>query len=386
MVMKKKIIAIFTALLLIFPFLQNHQVQAVENVSLFTPYTGTTARPGDTIDYEVTVINSGSAIKNMSFRFDNLPEGWEGEITAGGREIKELSVRGDREETINVEVTVPLDADMADYRFSLVATDGSSNSTLPLLITVTEQGSFETELTTDQANLQGHSDSSFDYSVTLRNRTANTQNYALSTNVGNGWNVVFSVGSDNVTSVSLEPNESTDITVKVTPPENVEAGTYEIPIKAATSSTSAELVLEAVITGTYAVELSTPNGLLSTDIVAGKDRTIDLVVTNTGTATLTNLQITANTPTNWESEFDNSTIDKLEPNESKTIKATITASDDAIAGDYSVSFSVTAAEARDTAQFRVSVETSTLWGIVAILIILGVLGGLYYIFRKYGRR
>src|SRR5690606_279023 len=203
------------------------------------------------------------------------PEGWEGEITAGGREIKELSVRGDSEETINVEITVPLDADMADYRFSLVATDGSSNSTLPLLITVTEQGSFETELTTDQANLQGHSDSSFDYSVTLRNRTANTQNYALSTNVGNGWNVVFSVGSDNVTSVSLEPNESTDITVKVTPPENVEAGTYEIPIKAATSSTSAELVLEAVITGTYAVELSTPNRLLSTAIVPGKDRTID---------------------------------------------------------------------------------------------------------------
>ena len=141
MVMKKKVIAIFSALLLIFPFFQNHQVQAVENVSLFTPYTGTTARPGDTIDYDVTVINSSSAIKNMSFRFDNLPEGWEGEITAGGREIKELFVCGDREETINVEVTVPLDADMADYRFSLVATDGSSNSTLPLLITVTEQGS-----------------------------------------------------------------------------------------------------------------------------------------------------------------------------------------------------------------------------------------------------
>ena len=99
----------------------------------------------------------------------------------------------------------------------------------------------------------------------------------------------------------------------VTPPENVEAGTYEIPIKAQSGSTSAELTLEAVITGTYDMQLSTPDGNLSADIVAGGERTVQLVVTNTGTAPLAGIELTSSTPPNWEVEFDQKTVGPLEP-------------------------------------------------------------------------
>ena len=80
------------------------------------------------------------------------------------------------------------------------------------------------------------------------------------------------------------------------------------------------------------------------------------------------------------------TIAQLEPGKSETIKVTVTASDEAIAGDYVVTFSASSAETSSEATFRISVETSTLWGIVAVLIIALVVAGLYYIVRKYGRR
>ncbi|WP_077619085.1 NEW3 domain-containing protein [Bacillus sinesaloumensis] len=384
--MNKKMIFIFSFIVLFMALMNVGKVHAVENVTLFTPYTGLSATPGETITYSVNVTNTGSSIQNMSFDFENIPKDWDYSITSGGRDIRELSVKGNSEETLNVDISIPLNAKKADYRFNLVASDNGSNSKLPLLITLSEQGSFESELTSDQKNLQGHADSNFTYTVKLRNRTAEQQNYALSSAADKGWGVRFKSGSDSISSITIEPNESKDITVEVTPPEKVEAGSFKIPISASTGSTSAEITLDAVITGSYGIEISTPTGNLSTDITAGDNRVVDLVIKNTGTAPLLDVNITSNTPPKWETEFDTSSISELKPGESKTVKATITAPDEAIAGDYVTTFSASAAEASSDATFRVSVETSTLWGAVAILIILGVLGGLYYIFRKYGRR
>jgi uncharacterized membrane protein len=38
------------------------------------------------------------------------------------------------------------------------------------------------------------------------------------------------------------------------------------------------------------------------------------------------------------------------------------------------------------AQFRISVKTPLFWGWVGVLVILAAVGGVYCLFRKYGRR
>ena len=57
-----------------------------------------------------------------------------------------------------------------------------------------------------------------------------------------------------------------------------------------------------------------------------------------------------------------------------------------MAGDYVASLEANTAEKSATASVRVSVRTPLLWGWLGIMIILGALGGVYYLFRKYGRR
>ncbi len=361
--------------------------KAFAEVSLFTPYTGLSVTPGESINYSVDIINNESNIQNVTFDVDGLPEDWSYSITADGNDIQQLSILGNSEQTIGLEVSVPLEIEKDDYSFNLVATDENGNqSSLPFLTTVTEEGTFKTELSVDQPNLEGDTGSSFSYSATIQNRTAEEQNYALTSSAPEGWAVQYKADGDNVTSVTVDANSETSVTIDVTPPENATADTYEIPIQVAGSGTSAEETLEAVITGTYDLNVTTPTGNLSTDITAGDSRVIDIVVENTGTAKLTNIELSATTPPNWESEFDKSTITEIEAGESKTVKATLTAGDDALAGDYVTTISASATEASAEADFRVSVQTSTLWGIIGVLIIVGVLGGLYYIYRKYGRR
>jgi uncharacterized membrane protein len=53
-----------------------------------------------------------------------------------------------------------------------------------------------------------------------------------------------------------------------------------------------------------------------------------------------------------------------------------------------VSFNASAAEsgAKGTAQIRFTVETSPLWALVGLGLIVLILAGLFYVFRTYGRR
>ena len=84
--------------------------------------------------------------------------------------------------------------------------------------------------------------------------------------------------------------------------------------------------------------------------------------------------------------FSESTVDLLEAGAAKEITAYITADEDALSGDYVVSISAKNSETADTAEFRISVKTDTVWGIVGVVLILAVVGGLGWVFHKYGRR
>ena len=67
----------------------------------------------------------------------------------------------------------------------------AGNAKLPLDIVVAQQGTYQTEFTTDQPNMEGNSKSTFTFSTTLKNQTADQQLYALMANAPRGWNVIF---------------------------------------------------------------------------------------------------------------------------------------------------------------------------------------------------
>jgi uncharacterized membrane protein len=84
--------------------------------------------------------------------------------------------------------------------------------------------------------------------------------------------------------------------------------------------------------------------------------------------------------------FDPARIDALPAGQTAQVTATLIPDGKAIAGDYMANLTARAAEASALAALRVSVETSWIWSWAGICIILVALGGVYYLFRKYGRR
>jgi Predicted membrane protein len=357
-------------------------VSAAAAVELYTPYLQLSAPPGDTIAYSVDIINHGSSTETVDLGFDEKGNKWDYELTAGGRTVSKIAVKAGETQTVNLQLDVPLEINKGVYQFQMNA-DGS---VLPLAVQVSEQGTFRTELTTDQPNMQGHSDSTFTFSATLRNRTAEKQTYALAAEAAAGWDVTFSDGSNSVTSVEVDANGEKTITISAKPPESVQAGTYDIPVSASNNSTTGSTTVEAVVTGTYDLQLSTSNNLLSTDVTAGSTRKLDLVVTNKGSAELKQVAMTAENPTDWEVTFEPSTIPSIKPGETQHVQATIKADKKALAGDYVVNINAASPEKSADAQFRVAVKSSVLWGWIGIVIILAVIAAIYGLFRKFGRR
>jgi uncharacterized membrane protein len=351
-------------------------------IILYTPYTSISVPPGETIDYTIDVKNEGTSMQALNLYMSGLPQGWNATLKAGGYAIRQISVLPGEKKSVSLQVEVPMQVNRGNHSFRLVAGDQS----LAMVVYVSEKGTFKTEFTSDQANMQGHAETNFNFSTKLTNRTGEKQMYSLRANPPRGWQVAFKPNYKQATAVEVDPGQTQTIPVEITPPNMVEAGTYQIPVQAANSTTSAELTLEVVVTGSYKLEVTTPSGLLSTRTTAGKDKRIEMMVRNTGTAELKNVIFQSSKPKNWEVDFSPDTVSHLAAGENAQVTATITADDRAIPGDYVTRITARTPETSSEASLRISVKTPLLWGWVGILIILATIALIFYLFRKYGRR
>ncbi|MBN2349137.1 MAG: hypothetical protein JXJ22_09885 [Bacteroidales bacterium] len=356
---------------------------AAEGVNLYTPYTKISVPPGESVDYTIDVKNSSSEIKNVNISVSAMPKGWGYTLKSGGWNIRQLSILPGEMKSLSFKVDIPLKVNKGNYQLKVEA---AGFDVLPLMVNVSEQGTFKTEFTSDQANMEGHAKSNFTFTTKLKNFTGEKQFYALRANPPRGWNVTFKPNYKQATAVEIEANGTSNISVEITPPYNVKAGTYKIPVRAATNSTLVDLDLEVVISGSYEMELTTPNGLLSSDITAGKEKRIELLLKNTGSVELENIRFTASKPQNWDVSFKPDTVQLLRSGENTRIYATIKAYEKAIPGDYATNISARTEEVDSNASFRIQVKTPMLWAWLGVFIIAATLGSVYYLFRKYGRR
>ena len=362
---------------------QQSIAQTKDSLELYTPYTRISVSPGKSVSYSIDVINNGSETRNETISVSNISRSWNHTLTAGGYNINKLAVLPGEKKTITLKVDVPYQVRKGNYTFYAKA---GNNVTLPLTIRVSTAGSTESELACDQKNMEGTPKSNFSFKAVLKNKTANKQQYALMASPPPGWTVAIKPNFKQATSTEVEANGTKDITYDIKPSVTVKAGTYKIPVKAVSGTTSAELEFEVVITGTYEMSFNTPTGLLSTRMTAGDEKKVELVVKNTGSTLLENIELSASKPRNWEATFEPEKIEKLEPGSSETVSATIKADKKAIPGDYVTKITAKNPEVNATLSFRVMVKTPMLMGWLGIFIIVIALGGVAFLFKKYGRR
>jgi uncharacterized membrane protein len=202
-----------------------------------------------------------------------------------------------------------------------------------------------------------------------------------------GWTVTAKPsGQPQATSTVVPAGGTTTITVSAQPPDQVQAGSYPVLVTVTGGDKTATSQLTVTITGTYTLDVSTANQVLSTTANAGSRSDLQLTLTNSGTAPLTGVTPSGKAPTGWTVAFEPATVATIAPGDTATVTAQITPTGDAITGDYNVVVSAKAAEASGDVTIRVKVETPAYWWIAGLGLIVVVFAGLYWVFRTYGRR
>lgn len=364
-------------------------VSAAGGLEIYTDYPGVSAKAGDSQSIPVYVSNETGGSLDASLSILSMPDGWEGYFSGNGSQISKVHIQNGANASVTFNLQIPEDTGDGTYTVQLqAASDTGISDVMDLTFDIQEVQYEQSSLEAEYPEQEGASGTGFSFHATIINNNASDQSYSLSAQTPAGWQVSFKPSGESTQVASIEVPSATSqgLSVSVVPPENVEAGEYTIPISAISAGDSLSTDLKVTITGTYALELSTPSGLLSFDAHANKETDLTLTVTNNSNVDLQNLTLTSSAPSDWTVTFDTPSIDVLEAGATVEIAAHVTPGSSAMTGDYVNSFTVSCSEASDSAEFRVSVKTETIWGIVAILIILALIAGVGAVFRKYGRR
>jgi uncharacterized membrane protein len=253
-------------------------------------------------------------------------------------------------------------------------------------------------------SMTGSADSSFKFEVefTYRSGEARGKTFDLAVTGPSGWLTYIAESTykldSQISAIFLEPYSVKQpvVVVAVAPfwlyPE---PGDYPIELRVSSGELSDMVTLTATITARYGLAAATTSGRLNTKTTAGKATTFGVKVTNTGTAPLDKVTMSSTKPSGigneqWEVVFEPASIEKLAPGDETEVQVSVTPPANTVAGDYMVTLNYSGEPALSSAPpslaIRVSVATRTTWGLIGALIVVLVVGGLVWAFRKYGRR
>jgi len=362
--------------------------EPVRGLWLTTDFPAVTVRAGDATDIPLKLKNSGEAPTLLKLAVDGIPKGWDASFTGGGQTVEAAMPASDDSVELDLHLKVPADAKGGTADFTVSAKSDSENLELPLDVTVGDVQPARLEVQSDLPSFKGTPSASFDYSFKVKNDSAKKQVVSLGADTPQNFQASFTegYGSQEISSIPIDPGQSKDLKVKVQPPSDATAGNYQVKVTAAAAGLSADLPLAMEITGQPHLRLSGKDERLSGTAEAGRSSTVDLVLTNDGSAPAQNIAITASAPSEWNVTFDDKSIDHLDPGESKTVTAFLKPPSKALAGDYMTSFRADAGGESSSADFRIAVTTSTLWGIVGVGLIAVALLVMVGAIVRFGRR
>ena len=275
---------------------------AAGGVTVTTPFPAIVAEPGATASFKLAI--DVASARQVSLKTEDVPSGWTARFRGGGLVIDGAYVTPGDTPDITLDVEIPDGTAAGSTNLRVVATGGGGADTLPLTIRVADAAAGAVTLTSDFPELQAASGSTFTFNVTLHNDTAADTTFTMQATGPDGWTVGAKPQSqEQATTLTVNAGATGDITVTADPSVDAEAGSYPITLTTSGGGKDATLDLAATITGTYTLTFSTPDEVLSTTANAGSAKDLALSLANTGSAPVTGVAFSSSTPTGWKVEF-----------------------------------------------------------------------------------
>ena len=361
----------------------------IKGLYLMTDYPAVTVRPGTTSNIPLRLQNYGLGPEQYQLAVTGVPSGWTATILGGGQPVAAAMPAPDSSVSLQLRLDVPPNASLSAQTLTVKAEgQGDNHATLPLAISLAKELPAKLTVTSQLPSLRGSPKSNFEYTLSIKNDSGRNLTASFAAQAPDNFETSFTeaYGTQELSSIPIPAGQSKDIKLKVRPPSTIDAGHFPVGVTVKAEDASAKTELALDIQGEPQLQVSGRDGLLSARAVAAQQSSIPVVVTNSGTAPAENIALNASAPSGWKITFEPATIDRLVPGKDAEVQALVTPSDKSLAGDYQVAVSANSRGESASSQFRITVATSTVWGMagagvigVALLLMLGAVA-------RFGRR
>jgi uncharacterized membrane protein len=360
----------------------------VKGLFLMSDYPAVTLRPGETSTITLRIQNYDMAPERLALSVSGVPAGWTATLMGGGQPVAAAMPATNSSVALELRLDVPKGTPNGTQTITVAAQGTTTNLQLPVAVTLAKDLPAKLTLTPQLPDLRGTSKSAFEYQLGIKNDSGKKLTVSLSAQAPEHFDATFTeqYGTQELNAVPIDAGQTKDVKLKVTPPNTAAAGDYKVTARVGAEDASATTDLEMTITGQPRLDVSGREGLVSTRASAGKETSVPVVITNIGTAPADDIDLSGSAPSGWKITFDPKSVDRIAPNDNKEVQALITPTEKAIAGDYVTTIRASARGESASTNFRVTVTTSTMWGIagvgiigVALLVMVGAVA-------RFGRR
>jgi uncharacterized membrane protein len=361
----------------------------VTGLYLTTRYPALTVRAGETTTIDLSLRNFNLPPQQLALSVPQLASGWKATVLGGGQPIESAIVGPDTEEKLQLRLEPPSGTGPGSYSFLVEAQGAGNTLKLPITVTIGQELPAKLKLTTNFPALRGTATTSFKFKVTVANDSGRDATINFSADAPKNFQVTFTeaYGTQQLTSIPIEAGKSKDIEAAVAVPRDTPAGEYKLALHAKSEAASADLDLTITIIGQARLALAGEGGRLSGEAYAGQDSQLTVVAKNDGSEAARDIEFSATVPEGWKTSFDPKELPELGAGKSQSIKVMLTPAARAIAGDYQTTIRAgSAGGLSESANFRITVLTSTLWGAVGIGVIAVALLAVVFAVARFGRR
>ena len=361
----------------------------ITGVYLTTRYPALTVRGGEPTTIDLVLHNFSLPPQLFTLSVPQVAPGWKATLLGGGQPIGSAMVTPDSARKLQLRLAPPAKAGPGDYRFLVEAKSQTSDLKLPLAVTIGKELPAKLKLSTEFPALRGSPTTSYKFKIKLANDSGRDTTIDLSATAPRSFQVTFAeaFSTQQITTLPIKAGESKDIEATVALPRETRAGTYRLSVAAKSAAAAATIPLSITILGQPRLALSGEGGRLSGSAYAGESSQLTAVVRNDGSAMARDVAFSATAPQGWKTRFDPKRLAVLPAGMAQRVKVTLIPSAQAIAGDYQTTLRASAADGLvRSADFRITVLTSTLWGTVGIAIIAAALLVVVFAVARFGRR
>ena len=360
----------------------------IKGLYLVTDYPAVTVRPGTTSTISLRLQNYNLPPERLELAVSGTPAGWTATLLGGGQPVAAAMAATNGSASLQLRLDVPANAAMGTQTMTVTAQGQGANVSLPIAVTLAKDLPAKLSVQPQLPELRGTAKSSFEYQIAVKNDSGKRLVVALAADAPRNFETSFTeqYGSQELNAVPIEPGQSKDVKLKVRPPNTIGAGRYPVAMRATAEDANAKADVVLEVTGQPKLDITGRDGSVSARAEAGKETSIPLLITNSGTAPADQIELSGSGPSGWKITFEPKQIDRIAAGQNQEVQALITPAAKAIAGDFVTTLRATSRGESASSNFRMTVTTSPMWGIagvgiigVALLVMVGAVA-------RFGRR